>query len=97
MINQKFVLLFWLLVSTSTRLQAQIAVAPAQAVTFSDADLDQLLGPIALYPDPLLAQLLPAAGQPAAITLADRYLQGGGDPNQIEAQPWSAGVNAVAH
>jgi hypothetical protein len=96
----KLVLLVCLLwACASARLQAQIAVAPAaaQAVTFSDADLDQLLGPIALYPDPLLAQLLPAAAQPAEITLADRYLQSGGDPTQIDAQLWSAAVKAVAH
>jgi hypothetical protein len=28
---------------------------------FSEAELDELLAPIALYPDPLLAQVVPAA------------------------------------
>ena len=59
--------------------------------------LDQLLGPIALYPDPLIAQILPAATLPTQIVLADRYVSGGGDPNQIDQQPWDASVQALAH
>ena len=35
---------------------------------FSEAELDELLAPIALYPDPLLAQVIPAA------TFIERYL-----------------------
>ena len=30
------------------------------SVSFTDQELDDLLAPIALYPDPLLAQILPA-------------------------------------
>jgi hypothetical protein len=63
----------------------------------SDQQLDQLIGPIALYPDPLMAQILPAATLPTQIVLADRYVTGGGDPSQIEQQPWDASVQAVAH
>jgi hypothetical protein len=60
------------------------------------AQLDQLLGPIALYPDPLIAQLLPASTLSTQIVLADRYVSGGGDPNQIGQQPWDASVQAMA-
>jgi hypothetical protein len=63
----------------------------------SNQQLDQLLGPIALYPDPLLAVLLPAATLPAQIVLADRYVSNNGDPNQIINQPWDASVQALAH
>jgi hypothetical protein len=59
--------------------------------------LDQLLAPIALYPDPLMAQILPAATLPAQIVLADRYVSGGGDPNLIDQQPWDPSVQALAH
>jgi hypothetical protein len=85
--------------STSAPAMGQSPVPPpVSAVPLrSAAELDQLLGPIALYPDPLIAQLLPAAIQPAEIVLADRYLSGGGDPNQIDVQPWSASVKAMAH
>src|SRR5580698_10316313 len=40
----------------------------------SDQQLDQLLGPIALYPDPLIAEILPASTLPSEIVMADRYL-----------------------
>ena len=60
------------------------------------AQLDQLLGPIALYPDPLIAEMLPACTLPTQIVLADRYISGGGDPNQIARQPWDASVQAMA-
>src|ERR1035437_6531720 len=62
----------------------------------SSADLDQMLGPIALYPDPLIAQLLPAATLPSEIVVADRYVNGGGDPNLIDQQPWDPSVKALA-
>jgi hypothetical protein len=60
------------------------------------SQLDQLLGPIALYPDPLIAEMLPASTLPTQIVLADRYVTGGGDPNQINQQPWDASVQAMA-
>ncbi len=60
------------------------------------SELDRLLGPIALYPDPLLAQLLPAATLPSEVVMADRYLQAGGDPNQVDMQPWDPSVKAMA-
>ena len=62
----------------------------------SGEQLDQLLGPIALYPDPLIAQILPASTLPTQIVMADRYISGGGDPNQIDQQPWDASVQALA-
>ncbi len=64
--------------------------------SLSDDQLDQLLGPKALYPDPLIAQILPAATLPAQVVLADRYVINGGDPNQIDQQPWETSVQALA-
>lgn len=64
---------------------------------FTDAELDRLLGPIALFPDPLIAVLLPASTQPSQVVLAARFLNGGGDPESIEAQPWTEAVKATAH
>jgi len=74
-------------------------VAPVDPETrvFTDAELDTLLGPIALYPDPLLAVLLPAATHPDEIVLAARFLNNGGDPNSIDDQTWSDSVKALAH
>src|SRR5580700_1080781 len=70
--------------------------APAYYQPLSDAQLDQLLGPVALYPDPLLGEILAAATFPAQIVLADRYVAGGGDLNLIDQQPWDASVLALA-
>ena len=77
---------------------AQIPVPPpAPAVQLrSGAELDEMLGPIALYPDPLLAEMLPSATSPSDIVLADRYLNTGGDPSLIDTQPWSLSVKAMA-
>jgi hypothetical protein len=94
-----FLLLFALTSTTvSVRAQAQVSAPPPAPAnqTLSDAQLDQLLGPIALYPDPLIAEILPASTLPTQIVLADRYVTGGGDPNQIGQQPWDASVQAVA-
>jgi hypothetical protein len=66
-------------------------------VQWPAAELDQMLGPIALYPDPLIAIILPAATQPSQIVAADRYVSGGGDPNQVAQQPWDPSVQALAH
>jgi hypothetical protein len=89
-----------LLVSLSTGIiaRAQIPAPPPapESQLRASADLDQMLGPIALYPDPLIAQLLPAATLPSEIVVADRYVNGGGDPNLIDQQPWDPSVKALA-
>ncbi len=59
--------------------------------------LDTLAGPIALYPDTLIAVILPASTNPADIVLAARYLEADGDAAQIDRQPWDASVRALAH
>src|ERR1043166_6300485 len=93
--------LFGLLLAGSSldiRLLAQAPVPPpAPAVVLrSGPELDQMLGPIGLYPDPLIAQILPAATLPSQIVMADRYLQQGGNPNEIDFQPWDESIKALA-
>jgi len=77
--------------------QAQAVAGDLAAAPFSADALDQLLQPIALYPDPLLAEILAAATMPAQIVMANRYINSGGDPGQIAAQPWDPSVQALAH
>jgi hypothetical protein len=73
------------------------APPPAPEVQLrSSTELDQMVGPIALYPDPLIAQILPAATLPSEIVQADRYVNGGGDPNLIDQQPWDPSVKGLA-
>jgi hypothetical protein len=67
------------------------------APLYTEAQLDQMLGPIALYPDPLIAILLPAATSPDEIVSAASYLAAQGDPHEIEHQPWSDSVKGLAH
>lgn len=78
-------------------------VAPAAATPSepappqrSEAELDQLLAPIALHSDPLLAQILPAATQPTDIVLAARYLEEKKDVAKIDEEPWDPSVKALA-
>jgi len=59
--------------------------------------LDKLLGPIALYPDPLLAVILPAATAPADVCAAAAYLVQYADMARIDSQPWDPSVRALAH
>ena len=70
---------------------------PPAFQNFSAEELDNLLAPIALYPDPLLAQVLVAATFPDQVDEAARYLRAGADPNTIDDQPWDVSVKSVAH
>ena len=53
----------------------QIAAGSAQASPLPTGTLDQLLAPIALYPDQLLAQMLMSATDPAKVTELDQWLK----------------------
>lgn len=59
-------------------------------------ELDNLLAPVALYPDPILAQLLVAATYPDEIALANRYVRTYGT-RDLDVQPWNLSVRAIAH
>ena len=75
---------------------------PGAAETFSRAELEKLLAPIALYPDPLLAQLLPASAYPVQIVQAQRWLDknqalvANNDYSGIDNQNWDPAVKALA-
>jgi hypothetical protein len=86
------------LVSTAGQLRAQYATPPPapNGQMLDGGQLDQMLGPIALYPDPLIAEVLPAATQPSQIALAYNYVSSGGDQNAIDQQPWDGSVKALA-
>jgi len=49
--------------------------ASAQTTQYQTGSLDQILAPIALYPDSLLAQMLMSAGDPGSITKLDSWLK----------------------
>src|SRR5580658_9922935 len=82
----------------------QYAQQPPQqpAQPFVAAQLEQLVAPIALYPDGLVAQILTAATYPAQVIAADNWLRtlGYASPDQVaygaEAQTnWDPSVKAL--
>lgn len=68
-----------------------------QAGRFTRSDLDELLGPIALYPDPLLAQVLPASTFVDDIQEAAEFVAHGWGDSRIDRQYWDISVKSVAH
>jgi Protein of unknown function (DUF3300) len=72
-----------------------------QAVEFSQAELDQLLAPIALYPDTVLSQVLIAATYPIEIIQADRWarantgVKGADAVKLVENKDWDPSVKAL--
>jgi hypothetical protein len=80
----------------SGNLYAQGAYTPLDAV-----GLDQLVAPIALYPDPLVAQILTAATYPQQVSDANNWAhQNAGLPPQQRADlangmPWDPSVKAL--
>lgn len=59
--------------------------------------LETLVSPIALYPDPLVSIILPAATVPGDVALAARFTNANTDPNALEAQTWDESVKSLAH
>ena len=78
--------LFFFMASLLFVLAASATHAADEAATFSNEELDQMLAPIALYPDSLLAQVLMAATYPADVVEAAKW---------SEANPEQQGDAAV--
>src|SRR5882757_3816599 len=76
------------------------ALAAPQSTGPSDR-LEQLVAPIALYPDALVAQILAGATYPTQIVEADRWLkqnsklQGEQLATAVDSQPWDESVKAL--
>jgi hypothetical protein len=60
-------------------------------------ELQQLVAPIALYPDALLAQALTASTYPDDVVAAARWVDAGNDPQAAGSQPWDSSVQGLAH
>jgi hypothetical protein len=88
----------------SQTLFAEQDTQPAQApphVQQTPDQLQQLVAPIALYPDSLVAQVLAASTFPEQVVEADRWLQAHPDlkgdalGQAIDPQPWDPSVKAL--
>jgi hypothetical protein len=77
------------------------AVRAQDAKTFKPEELDQMLAPIALYPDPLLSQILMAAGYPLEIVEAARWqqanpaLKGDAAVQAVKDKDWDTSVKSL--
>jgi hypothetical protein len=67
--------------------------APAQR---SKAELEKLVMPIALHPDPLISIILPAAAYPLEIVQAARFVKDTNNIPKVKQQAWDDNVKAVA-
>jgi hypothetical protein len=82
--------------------QAPAQAAPAPPYTQSTPEqLQQLVAPIALYPDSLVAQILAASTFPEQVVEADRWVQEHPDlkgealGQAVDQQPWDPSVKAL--
>jgi hypothetical protein len=53
--------------------QGQTTPAPAAATAFTKEQLEQIVAPMALYPDPIVSQMLMASTYPLEIVEAARW------------------------
>jgi hypothetical protein len=86
------------LLSASANAQTEPSSAPPPSASAerSAAELEKLVAPIALYPDSLIATILPAAAYPLEIVQAARFVADTNNLPKLDAQPWDENVRAVA-
>jgi uncharacterized membrane protein YgcG len=91
-------------VSAAQDQDAQAPAQPSQAPPYTQQtpdQLQQLVAPIALYPDSLVAQVLAASTFPAEIVEADRWVQAHPDlkgdalAQAVDQQSWDPSVKAL--
>lgn len=91
----------WLMLAPAPEGFAQAGQAPVQSAPETPEQLQQLVAPIALYPDALVAQILAAATYPDQVVEADRWLQQHTDlkgeqlGKEVDKQPWDPSVKAL--
>jgi len=96
-------LLVFSLVQPPWQIYAQEGASPEAYEKYSKEELAQMLAPIALYPDALLAQILMASTYPIEVVEADRWLKrnpGLSDEaldGALLGQDWDPSVKAMCH
>jgi hypothetical protein len=82
--------------------QSASAAPASDTKTFSQQELDQLLAPIALYPDALLAQVLMASTYPLDVVAAERWVKANPGlkdkalEDALQQQSWDPSVKSLA-
>src|SRR5215831_4003487 len=94
------VLLVW---PWPVRLNAQGTGAQGTGTVFQPGEIEQLVAPIALYPDELISQILMASTYPLEVVQADRWakanktLKGDALTTALEAQNWDPSVKSLVN
>jgi hypothetical protein len=76
--------------------QAEPSPPPSAPPKKSVSEIEKLVMPIALHPDPLISILLPAAAYPLEIVQAARFVKDTNNIPKVDDQPWDDNVKAVA-
>src|SRR5271154_4953997 len=82
--------------------QPAAASSQQEAAKISPDQLDSLVAPIALYPDPLLAQVLAASTYPLELVQLQQWLEKNKSlkdkalADAVQKQPWDPSVQAMA-
>ena len=77
--------------------------AQSNGTTFKPEEIEQLVAPIALYPDSLVSQILMASTYPLEVVQADRWakanktLKGEALTKALEAQSWDPSVKSLVN
>ncbi|MBN9085298.1 MAG: DUF3300 domain-containing protein [Reyranella sp.] len=80
---------------------ARNSYAQGDSKNFKPEELDQLLAPIALYPDSLLSQILMASGYPLEVVEAARWskanpnLKGDAAVNAVKDKDWDTSIKSL--
>lgn len=80
--------------SGAVRIGEKIYLPPLDSL-YSDSQLDLLLGPIALHPDVLLSEMLPASTYPLEIVQAARWRERNPNSEVRDDQNWPDSVKAL--
>ena len=87
----------WFLTRWDGLILAQSFAPPPVAYAVRGMDeLEQLVAPVALYPDALLAQVLAASTYPGEVIAAAQWEDAGNNPLAANSQPWDSSVAGVA-
>jgi hypothetical protein len=95
-----FILFIILLISVTAQAQDYDQLSKQK---LSQEELAQLLAPVALYPDPLLSQMLMAATYPFEVVEAERWLEknnaftGDALDNALREKSWDVSILSLCH
>lgn len=96
------VIIFMLVIPSGIMAQAYVETT-GQPVKFKQEELAQMLAPIALYPDSLVAQILMASTYPIEVVEAERWLRTNQNlisdelDRALQEKPWDVSIKSLCH